>query len=569
MFRRRFFLPLALALAWLALPSAADAQPFVAGHADCSTPRRALETWLANLQPDDPHPEVATRCFDWRDAGVATEARPHVAEQLKEVLDARGLWIEMSDIPDDATVEGTERIVPFPIGLEDLHVDHHGDRWLISAETVAAVPALHQATFALDIDDLLDRGPAFLRIRLPGRIESWQVLAIFFVVVLGLVVRLLSIRVLSGQLVRAIAHRRLQVDGELVRRAASPVGTLLAVLLYERALPTLRFGVGANQVIGFALRVAAAVVAVLLVYRLIDLGSDVWKRHAARTETKLDDQLVPLVRKAAKVTTVVIGIIFVLQNLEVDVASLIAGASLGGLAFSLAARDTVANLFGSASIFADRPFQVGDWVKLEGVEGTVEEVGVRSTRIRTFYRSVVTMPNSKVADAIIDNFGRRDARRDSFRLSVLYSTSSEQIEAFCDGIRAILHANPKVQKTGFEVHFAAFAESGLEILVYYFLVVDGWSDELRQRHLIYLEFLRLAESLGVDFAFPTRTLHVASHARPTDAVSPPRPSAAELTARIGEHALGGARARPAGPHLSPGYYPEAAQAAGPEPDGQV
>ncbi len=552
-------------LALIAFTAPAAAQTIAPGQTDCSTPRRALSTWLANLQDGDPHPNAATRCFDWRDGNHGRPERARLASHLKDVLDARGFFVEMSDVPDDPELEDAARTyTPFPNSFGALSLERVGDEWLVSRDTVRAIPELHAATFALDVDDWIDRGPAFLRYRVMG-LMWWQVLAFATLLVVGYLLRAVVVHLLAGQGARLLANQRFHIEPDLIRRAASPVGTLGLVLLVSWALPLFRFGVGANQVLFFGLRVAAAVSGVLIVYRLVDAACDGWAKRAAETETKLDDQAVPLVRKSAKVVTVVLGLIFVLQNMEVDVGSLIAGASLGGLAFSLAARDTVANLFGSLSIFADRPFQVGDWIKVDGVEGVVEEVGMRSTRVRTFYRSLVSVPNSKVADAVVDNYGRRDARRDTFRLGILYSTTSEQMEAFCDGIRAILHANPKVQKSAFEVHFAAFADSGLEVLVYYFLEVSSWSDELRQRHLIYLEILRLAESLGVDFAFPTRTLHIASSPKPGEAFTPRAVPASELSSAVAAYALGGSHARPEGPKISSGYYPGTDAARGPEP----
>jgi MscS family membrane protein len=245
----------------------------------------------------------------------------------------------------------------------------------------------------------------------------------------------------------------------------------------------------------------------------------------------------------------------VLQNLEVDVASLIAGVSLGGLAFTLAARDTVANLFGSVSIFADQPFQVGDWVVMQGVEGVVEEVGMRSTRVRTFYRSVVSIPNAKVADGIVDNYGARDSRRTFITLGLQYDTTPEQMEAFCDGVRAILAANPAVKKDAYHVYFSGFGDSALNVMLYFFFVVDDWKDELRQRHLVFLEILRLASALRVQFAFPTRTLHLATRARETEVALPSPPTDAELGAAVLAFGPGGELARPGGPAISHGFYP--------------
>src|SRR5690606_24921192 len=139
---------------------------------------------------------------------------------------------------------------------------------------------------------------------------------------------------------------------------------------------------------------------------------------AESTDSKLDDQLVPLLRKAMKIFVVLVGALFLLQNLDVNVASLVAGLGIGGVAVALAAKDTIANFFGSLMIFIDRPFQIGDWVKIGETEGIVEVVGFRSTRVRTFYNSLVTVPNAHFTEAAIDNLGMREYRRTSTVLNL-------------------------------------------------------------------------------------------------------------------------------------------------------
>jgi MscS family membrane protein len=256
----------------------------------------------------------------------------------------------------------------------------------------------------------------------------------------------------------------------------------------------------------------------------------------------------------------------VLQNLDVDVGSLLAGVSLGGLAFSLAARDTVANLFGSVSIFLDKPFQVGDWVVVDGVEGIVEEVGMRSTRIRTFYDSLVSVPNSRAADANVDNYGERRHRRTYVTVRVTYDTTPAQLEAFTDGVRAILAAHPKVRKDKYEVHFSGFGDSGLDVMVYFFFTVASWSEELEGRHEVFLELLRLAHAVGVSFAFPTRTLHVAS-AVPPEARAPREVLSEDaLASTVLAFGPGGRLSRPSGPRLTHGFF-AGRQPAGDSDDG--
>lgn len=541
----------------LLIGSTVQAQEAVdAGQADCSTPRRALLTWLANLQEGEEHSRQATRCFDWGAVRIYdADAQTDLALRFKHVLDARGLYVQMDEIPDEEDPADTARVTPFPHNLEHFYLVQKGDQWLISAETIRRVPTWYDETFAFDIDTVLGRAPTWMRDRVLG-VAWWQLVGLLLLAGLALLVRHLVGWAVRTQGARALSRLVRKLDEDLLKRAALPMGTVVMTVLLIYAFPILRFGVDTNRVIVFGLRIAAAISAVVIVYRVVDLFADVMAKRAHETDTKLDDQLVPLIRKSLKVVTVILGLIFVLQNLEVDVASLIAGVSLGGLAFTLAARDTVANLFGSISIFADQPFQVGDWVVMQGVEGVVEEVGMRSTRVRTFYRSLVSIPNSKVADGIIDNYGMRESRRTYIKLGLQYDTSPEQVEAFCEGIRGILAANPVVTKDAYHVYFTGFGDSALEIMLYFFFKVDTWSDELMNRHAIYLDILRLAARLGVSFAFPTRTLHVETRAKETEVEPPPRPSRDELEEAVLAFGPGGSLVNPHGtPILPHGFQP--------------
>ncbi|MCP4853098.1 MAG: mechanosensitive ion channel, partial [Fuerstiella sp.] len=157
--------------------------------------------------------------------------------------------------------------------------------------------------------------------------------------------------------------------------------------------PMLDFNPEIENVVNQVASLVAAVGVLQVAYRAIDIFMDVLARRASQTESKLDDSLVPLLRTAVRLFVTFVGLLFVLQNLDINVSSLIAGLGLGGLAIALAAQDTVRNLLGGVTIFADKPFEVGDWVVVDGVEGTIEAVGFRSTRVRTFYNSLISVPN--------------------------------------------------------------------------------------------------------------------------------------------------------------------------------
>ena len=293
-------------------------------------------------------------------------------------------------------------------------------------------------------------------------------------------------------------------------RLGRALWALAVAITFLLGFPVLNFPAAVESIVNQIASLLGAGALVLLGFRGVDIFTDVLKRRAELTESRLDDQLVPLTNTTLKVATLVIGMLFILGNLGINITSLIAGLGLGGLAVALAAQDTFRNLLGGVTIFADRPFQVGDWVVVGNIEGTVEYVGFRSARVRTFYNSVVTVPNARMVDTYVDNMGLRQWRRYKTTLGLAYHTTPDQMQAFTEGIRALIRANPSMRKDYYIVEFLDFGATSLEILVYCFITAPDWNAELRTRHVVNLDIMRLAEELGVEFAFPTQTLHVAS-----------------------------------------------------------
>lgn len=547
----RFALVVLLATAALAATARAqDAPP----PPDCSTPRSAAITWLGNLREGAERPDAAIRCFDWEGAGVRGEERMQLARQLKRVLDVGGHRVSVDDLPNEPEPEGVERVRLFEREFPELYFVRVDGDWVLSARSIREIPRLHDEAFEVDVESYVESLPEWARTEPLFGMAWWQLLGLLAAIFLGFVVRSVVAWLVANHGTRLIARQGQSADGSIVAKAARPIGTVAMAGVLWYLLPLLRFGVRVSHVLNLSIRVLAAVSVVVLLYRVVDLLSDIFARKAAKTETKLDDQLVPMARKTLKVFVVVVGAIFVLQNMDVDVTSLLAVGSIGTLAFSFAAQDTVSNLFGSVSIFADRPFQIGDWVVIGDTEGIVEEVGMRSTRIRTFYNSLITLPNSLITKTPVDNYGARRYRRVRTSVGVTYDTTPEQIQAFCEGIRAILQANPYVRKDAYEVHFEGFGPSSLDIMLYFFFETDSWSVELRERHNVFLEVVRLAHELKVEFAFPTQTLHLATVAQPQ--ALPPREvlDVDAMRSRVLAFAPGGDLSRPAGPRITDGFF---------------
>jgi MscS family membrane protein len=358
-------------------------------------------------------------------------------------------------------------------------------------------------------DWLRDRVPTALQ----GRVfilENWQWLALVVLVFVGVVVDRL-VRLGLGSWVRRLlassAHLR---EKGTAASFEKPVGILAMALFWLLALPLLDLPLSALSALRVAAQLVLSAALVWGVYRLVDLLSAHFAALAARTESRFDDLLIPLVSRAIKIVVLAFVVLFIAQNLDVDITSLLAGLGIGGIAFALAAKDTVENLFGSVTVLVDRPFNIGDWVLIGDQEGTVEEIGFRSTRLRTFYNSRITIPNSMLVHSCVDNLGARRYRRIKCMIGVQYDTPAEKIEAFCEGIRELIRRHPYTRKDYYLVYFNAFADSSFDILLYAFHETPDWPTELRERHRLFVDIVRLARRLGVEFAFPTRTLHVAS-----------------------------------------------------------
>jgi MscS family membrane protein len=233
---------------------------------------------------------------------------------------------------------------------------------------------------------------------------------------------------------------------------------------------------------------------------------------SSKTESKLDDQIVPLVRKAVKTFLAVLGFILIAQNLGYSVSGLLAGLGIGGLALAMAAKDTLANLFGSLMILVDRPFHVGDWITFNGGDGVVEEIGLRSTRVRTFAKTVVSIPNAALANATVENHSLMPKRRIKFTLGVTYDATVAQVESLVANIEAYLHGNPDIDQEFMLVKFTEFNTSSLDLFVYCFTVTTDWTKHLAVRQEVNLKIMHMVEEMGMEIAFPTQTVHLAGAA---------------------------------------------------------
>jgi MscS family membrane protein len=367
------------------------------------------------------------------------------------------------------------------------------------------VPGLPLA--ALYLEDHLP--PALLR---PGPLglHWWQWLALPLAAGLALALGWLAGRLTRRALGQVAARTAATWDDLLIVRLGPPITLLWALLAASALRPALGLEGGLEEGLGRTLRAGFFLAVFWGAFRAIDVAFGVLAEAPSTRSNAGLVGLVPLLRKSAKVAALGLGLVAVLTELGFQVTSLLAGLGLGGLAVALAAQKTVENLIGSLAIGVDQPFRVGDFVAVDGATGTVEAVGMRSTRLRTLDRTLVTIPNGKLADMRVESFAGRDRFRLAVNLSLLYATTAAQMRQVLREVEAELKAHPALGPEAPVVRFADLGDSGLQVEVMAWLRAPDFDAFCALRGELYLRFMEIVERAGTGFAFPTRTVHVAS-----------------------------------------------------------
>lgn len=356
---------------------------------------------------------------------------------------------------------------------------------------------------------LLEHAPGLLAPG-PKGLSGWQWVALPLLALLALGIGLL-LSWLTRAVLRPVVTRTLVAwDDALLERVRGPVALFWAIVALYFLAPALDLTGPAQVFLRRGIRAGSFIAFFWTLLRTVDmaavvLASTPWAKVQPSAVAAL-----PLAVRIAKVTVVPVGVVAVLSELGYPVASLIAGLGIGGLALALAAQKTVENLFGSISIGVDQPFRIGDFVKIEeGTMGTVEVIGLRSTRIRTLDRTLVTIPNGKLADMKVETYAARDRIRLALTIGLVQSTSAEQLDRILKGLEAALRAHPKIWPDEVVVVFTGFGQWSLDVEVMAWLQTQDFGEFRGLRQELLLKFLEVIEQAGSALAYPTRTIHTA------------------------------------------------------------
>jgi len=309
-----------------------------------------------------------------------------------------------------------------------------------------------------------------------------------------------------GSVVRKLtAKTKTNLDDLLIDMLEEPVAFAIIIIGIWYGLGVLELSEALRRWISFGYQFLIVFNVAWFATRFIDaLIREYLVPLVEKTEGDLDDQLLPIARKGIKIVIWAMAFVISLNNAGYDVGALLAGLGIGGLAFALAAQDTVANLFGGFTIFTDRPFAIKDRIVVDGFDGTVEEIGIRSTRLRTLAGRLVTMPNSRITKNIVENISSEPARKVVMNFGLTYDTDDAGMQKAMDILKQVTAANEGIDDN-VSVAFNGFGDFALNILLIYWIRKDA--DILGVQTELNLAILKAFNDAGLEFAFPTQTIH--------------------------------------------------------------
>lgn len=340
------------------------------------------------------------------------------------------------------------------------------------------------------------------------------------VIVVGLIFQRLLSKLLTFFVFKFLQKYSVGVGyDKLLTLLKKPMGILIMLLAVYIGLNYLSFPAewhmagmerfGLRLVLYRSFQIGIIVTVTWIILRVVDFFGLVLLYRASLTESKADDQLVPFIKESVKVIVMIFSVFFILGAVfKLNIASLIAGLGIGGLAIALAAKESLENLLGSFTIFLDKPFVIGDLIRVGGVEGHVEKIGFRSTRIRTLEKTFVTVPNKKLVDSELDNLSLRTWRRAKFNIGLTFQSKPAQLKKIVEEIQQYIegHAHTINGETRVKMH--EFDPSAISIMVIYYVDTMEYDVYLDVRQEINYKILDIVESNGCNFAYPTQTVFV-------------------------------------------------------------
>jgi MscS family membrane protein len=328
-------------------------------------------------------------------------------------------------------------------------------------------------------------------------------LAIFLVFLL---IRRIFVKYVFRIILKISSRTKTELDDRLLINFEHPLRTFIVVLGIYAALAYLPLTAYQNMLL---LKFFRAAIIALLAWGLCNMTEAyIFQEIIQKLNFEIDKILLPFLTKVLRFIIIVLAISIIAQEWGYNVSGFVAGLGLGGLAIALAAQDALGNIFGGIAIIMEKPFSIGDWILTPSVEGTVEDITFRSTRVRTFAQALVTVPNATLANEPITNWSRMGKRRITFYLRVTYTTPVAKLRRCVAQIREMLYSHPEIHKETIFVNLDEFSDNGPSLFLYFFTVTTVWGEYLNVKEDVNFRIMEILENEGVSIAFPSRSIYM-------------------------------------------------------------
>lgn len=330
--------------------------------------------------------------------------------------------------------------------------------------------------------------------------------AISLAIIIGTLVAAKILYWVMGKIVKGLTKKtKTKLDDIMVDMLEEPLVLVATIAGVWFAMNRLSFAESVEEWLNKVYWVMIAITITWLLARLVDaLIKEYVVPLTKKTEGDMDDQIIPIVRKAVRASIWILGIIIAMNNAGYNVGALLAGLGIGGIALAMAAKDTVANFFGGVTVFADKPFKINDRIKIGGFDGTITEIGIRSTRLKTLENRIVTIPNSKFTDGMVENVSSEPNRKVVLKLGLVYDTPADKLQAGMKALQAIVDGSEALEENSV-ISFNEFGDFALGILFIYY--IKKGADIMGAQTEVNVEIKKRFEEIGLDMAFPTQTVY--------------------------------------------------------------
>lgn len=450
---------------------------------------------------------------------IARQGGAEIARRLRIALDQGGdvqPSVALSDHPEGKLNDGLaphmERIGS--VTLQDEVVPLYLERtqetdeplWQISSETLKYLPESLDENLNTTVDQLL---PSVLIQRKWQGVPIGHWLAMVLLAVVTYVIARLFVAAVIGAARQILKRRFPNYPAGLVQAFAQPIRVYLAVMLFVAAAQRAGISIIVRQYFSQVIVLVAWFAILLLAWRLIDVIADGLLSRMTRRANMGALSAIMFFRRSLKVLLVALGTISVLDIIGFDVTTGLAALGIGGIAIALGAQKTVENLVGGLSLILDQPVRVGDFCKVGDTLGTIEQIGMRSTRIRTLDRTMVVIPNGDLSGRVIENYAHRDRFWFHPALGLRYETTPDQIRYLLVEIRSLLYAHPQVDPDPARVRFVGFGATSVNLEVFAYVLAKDYDDFLEIQEDLYLRIADIVQESGTGFAFPSQTVYLA------------------------------------------------------------